>query len=137
MLSLDTAFFDRVERIKRKGTREQLVDAVMATPGLCEADAGTQGEITQLINDIWSDAEASFDFNYPENLVRYTLTIMCQARWSKNQVHFNYARQMMGTPDQPWRLESGIVAMYENVVAPHYLAPSLVTFVANQGAGTC
>lgn len=91
--------------------------------------------IGALIDEIWDDAAANFDINYPENLARYTLIILTQSRWTANLRHLAYAQRLIGTLDKPWRIESGIVAMYENVVAAHYLKSGLVAFVTEQGRG--
>lgn len=130
-MKLDQAFFDRVIQRQQDMHLGALIGAVQDVPALADGPDQARSAIGATIRQIWADAVA-LGLNSPVSRQKYVLIYLTQARWLRTPTHKAYVTRMIGTPNQNWRLESGIVAVYANVVAAHYLADPLIAFIESQ-----
>ena len=132
-MKLDRGFFGRAAQMRDDAHKDALLAALLAIPGLTAST--DRAAMTATVEKIWQDV-AVLDLRTPLSKQKYTLMYLTQVRWMKNPTHLAYAARMIGTPDQNWRIESGIAAVYANVVAPHYLAEPLIAFIAKEEAAS-
>ena len=129
VMMLDRAFFERVEKTKREKLKHDLQNALLKSDFFEGVNDVKRQEFKNYFDKIWSDASSGFEFNYPFNLQKYVLIILTQSKWTKNPLHYQYAKIMIGLPNRPWRIESGIRAVYHNIIRQHYLGDRLVSFI--------
>lgn len=130
-MHLDNGFFERAEMMRDRSHLSALKDAVSAVPSLAGAGKDAQTLMAAAIDQIWSDASA-LGLHCPVSTQKYVLIHMTRARWRNNPAHLAFVARMIGTPNQNWRMESGVLAVYQNVVAAHYLIPALTAFIAKE-----
>ncbi|MEJ6404135.1 hypothetical protein [Yoonia sp. 2307UL14-13] len=130
-MKLDQAYFDRVVALQNDAHLSALIKAVQAVPALADGTDDQRAAIADTVQQIWHDAEA-LDFEKPVSRQKYVLIYLTQAQWMKKPAHLAYAARMIGTPNQNWRIESGVLAVYANVVAAHYLAAPLIAFIKGE-----
>lgn len=130
VLKLDQAFFERAHGNACEQRRNALKVVLLEAGFLDGRPDDDRRAVSDRIDEIWSVAERNFAFNSPVNLQKYTLIILTQNRWRVVPLHYRYTARMIGTTDRAWRLESGVMAVYQNVLAQHYLTPPIIEFIA-------
>jgi ABC-type phosphate transport system substrate-binding protein len=131
-MKLDPGFFERASALQDATHLAALKSAILqAMPGDPDAPAAAPAALATYIDTIWRDAGV-FGFNSPVSSQKYVLIHLTHAKWRANPTHLAYVARMIGTPNQNWRIESGVLAAYANVVAARYLSMPLITFMEKQ-----
>lgn len=133
VVRIDAAFFDRAQAHQQNRALQDLKDVLATTPAVNGMPAADRAAAGAYIDALAADCTA-FDFNRPLSVQKYILIMLTQSRWAPNPLYWHYARRMIGLPDQAWRLESGVAAVYRNVVAQHFLGDAIKDYIASQEA---
>jgi hypothetical protein len=133
VIKLDAGFFDRARAVDANRHLVALMAVLLATEPFASQPTNHRHAAEMYIDKAWDQA-AVFGFTYPVSTQKYVLILLTQSKWRDNRLHWLYARRMIGLPDQNWPLESGVTALYRNIVAQHYLGDDVKTFITTQEA---
>lgn len=123
-IKFDAALFDRASAHAKLQAVQGLKDVLAATDGFRGMPPYQRQAALVSVDQLDAEA-AAFDFTYPVSTLKYVLILLTQSKWRKNPLYWRYAQRMISMPDQSWRLESGIAAVYRNIVAQHFLVETV------------
>ncbi len=133
VIKVDATFFERARRVQDDKACAALKAVLADSDGFRAMSPTDRAAAASYIDTVWAEA-SMLDFNYPVSLQKYVLILLTQSRWRSDvragPLYWAYARRMIGSPDQNWRLESGVAAVYRNVVAQHFLTDAVKAFIA-------
>ena len=129
VITLDRSFFGRTEQRKLGKLKSDLKQVLLKSDFFEDRDEESILAFEKYYEAVWADASNTFSFNYPVNIQKYVLIILTQSKWTVSPLHYQYAKIMIGSPNRPWRIESGIRSVYQNIVRQHYLNEKLSTFI--------
>jgi hypothetical protein len=129
VIKFDAALFDRARAQEQIQAVQALKDVLATTDGFRAMPPAKRQDALAYVDTLAAEA-AAFAFNYPVSTQKYVLILLTQSKWRQNPLFWRYAHRMIGMPDQAWRLESGVAAVYRNIVAQHFLADTVKAYIA-------
>lgn len=131
-LVLTADFHERAQGGRADRLRQEFKAALISSGYTTHHGRPAAEAASREIDRLWGEGRDGFGLRDPVSIVKYVLVLMTQSRWRLMAGHYVYARRMIGTPARTWTIESGIAAVYQNVVAAHHLGPDMVAFVADR-----
>ena len=126
-LRLDAAFHERAEHVRLSDGCRRLVKALLPV----DASLQQRTEMQRVVETIWQEGRSQLGLSTELSISRYVLMILTQHQWANVDLHWRYARRMIGVPDRSWSLEAGLAAVYLNVLAGHYLGQVAMDYMTD------
>lgn len=130
-LVLDTAFHDRAQHQRVGRMYDRLAKALLTPEFLATQPASAEGALRGILAQAFDEASQLGLLTQLDH-AKYALILVTQGKWRHDPRAFAYAHRMIGDPNRGWSLTAGVRAVFQNIVAAHYLDQSLLEFVADQ-----